>query len=138
MTTEDDLRAKAVAAGGVGWGIRGLRKLSDPWIHVENQPASLVCDNFSPGERGALDAEFIAAANPAAVLGLLDRLASAEAKLDAISAFLISFEIADAEYKNSEFYVNDPGDSGNAADSWWVESIRGLIKGEGKTDGENL
>lgn len=87
-----ELRALAEAATPGGWCYLGSSTSSEEYGHRPGSSASYASDtdhgmafkvtNTAFGRQSLADAAFIAAANPATVLALLDRLEAAEALVD--------------------------------------------------------
>lgn len=86
LTSEQlaDLRAKAEAATPGPWITS--KAPTGIWVEAPESAVALVGDSFSGREQGPLNAAFIAAANPATILQLLDMVESleTEAKLTSL------------------------------------------------------
>lgn len=96
MTDLEKLKASAEAATPGPWFVSGsrVRMVGGDWHSInrydeaKKRDQNIACAGFDPrtGE-GLSDAKFIALANPAAILALLSRLASAEKALEPFSEF---------------------------------------------------
>ena len=124
MTEREELRKLAEAATPGPWSLTD----GDPamngqhWTIRRQGVAGIRVSGFTYGSNG--DAEFIAAANPAAVLGLLDQLDAAEAKLAAVreihSPARWYDEFCDDPSCEQEHVEIDVGDLYHAHPSWLV------------------
>ena len=116
MTEREELRKLAEAATPGPWSLTD----GDPamngqhWTIRRQGVAGIRVSGFTYGSNG--DAEFIAAANPAAVLGLLDQLDAAEAKLAAVRALHFGEYVEDDD-RNRCF---------ECGDEWPCPTIRAL------------
>ena len=61
---------------------------------------------LTTGKRDIFDAEFIAAANPATVLALLDELEAAEKRIAELEARTVTVKLP-ADYRNNDGSIND-------------------------------
>ena len=123
MCNREKLRKLAEAATPGPWEADGGEisqhwSSLEPWLEIvgKREACGPYCYGGTAGVERTEDAEFIAAANPASVLGLLDQLDAAEAKLAAVRALHFGEYVEDDD-RNRCF---------ECGDEWPCPTIRAL------------